>query len=391
GWFAERGYRELSHALIEIAGHAVMISGFVLVMMLLIEYLNVLTHGKWDAVIGRWTWAQSVFGAFMGATPGCLGAFAMASLYIHRVATLGALTATMVATCGDEAFVMLALFPRKALAVFGILFGLGLLTGVAADFALRFRKTAPSPHVPEYHPSHDGQAECRPFLGRHILSQWRRCTPHRGWLALLLVLFLAGVLSGRIGHHHLGVENGREGVAHGEMLDKAHDAHAEDTGGHAHKESGLNWVQITLLLVTLFGLFVVVTVPDHFLDEHLWNHIVRVHLPPIALWTFGALLAAHLIVGHLDLQGVIAAQRLPVLLLACLVGLLPASGPHLLFVTLFANGTIPLSTLLASSVVQDGHAMIPVLAHSRGTFLGIKAFKLLLALVVGLAGHAMGW
>ena len=37
-----------------------------------------------------------------------------------------------------------------------------------------------------------------------------------------------------------------------------------------------NWVRVTLLLVGAFGLFVVSTVPDHFLGEHLWRHVADI-------------------------------------------------------------------------------------------------------------------
>jgi len=80
-----------------------------------------------------------------------------------------------------------------------------------------------------------------------------------------------------------------------------------------------------------------------------------------------------------------------VLLLACLVGLIPESGPHLIFVTLFAQGVVPLSVLLASSIVQDGHGMLPMLAHSAREFLLIKAIAFTAGLALGAAAMACGW
>jgi len=55
-----------------------------------------------------------------------------------------------------------------------------------------------------------------------------------------------------------------------------------------------------------------------------------------------------------------------VLLTACLNVIIPESGPHLIFVTLFAEGIIPASILLEISIVLDGHGILPILAHSRG-------------------------
>ena len=66
-------------------------------------------------------------------------------------------------------------------------------------------------------------------------------------------------------------------------------------------------------------------------------------------------------------------------------------GPHLIFVTLFAEGLIPFSVLLAGSIVQDGHGMLPMLAHSRCAFFGVKGFNFALGLLVGILGLVMGW
>lgn len=79
------------------------------------------------------------------------------------------------------------------------------------------------------------------------------------------------------------------------------------------------------------------------------------------------------------------------LVIASLVGLIPESGPHLLFLTLFTEKAIPFSVLLASSIVQDGHGMLPLLADSRRTFLKIKVINLLVGLLVGLLGYWSGW
>jgi hypothetical protein len=80
-----------------------------------------------------------------------------------------------------------------------------------------------------------------------------------------------------------------------------------------------------------------------------------------------------------------------VLGLAVIIGLIPESGPHLVFVSLYAQGTIPLSILLASSIVQDGHGMVPLLAHSRRDFFIVKLINALLGAVVGVLMLASGW
>jgi hypothetical protein len=81
------------------------------------------------------------------------------------------------------------------------------------------------------------------------------------------------------------------------------------------------------------------------------------------------------------------AVFLQVLGLAILIGLIPQSGPHILFVTLFAHGEVPLSILLANSIVQEGHAGLPLLAESRSSFFRMKAISAIIGIFVGLLGY----
>jgi len=146
------------------------------------------------------------------------------------------------------------------------------------------------------------------------------------------------------------------------------------------------WIKITLMLSFSFALFVVVSVPDHFLKEHIWNHIVKVHLPRIFLWVFGILLAMHFLMMYIDVESWISNNMFVVLLLAILIGIIPESGPHMIFVTLFASGTVPFSILLASSISQDGHGMLPMLAESKKGFVAVKVVNMIFAIIVGAIG-----
>ena len=98
-----------------IIRQAIMISGFVFVMMLVIEYINVQTKGLWRTHLLGNDWKQYLLAAILGIIPGYLGAFTAVPLFSHRLISFGAIVTTMIATSGDEAFVMLAMFPQKAL------------------------------------------------------------------------------------------------------------------------------------------------------------------------------------------------------------------------------------------------------------------------------------
>jgi hypothetical protein len=93
----------------------------------------------------------------------------------------------------------------------------------------------------------------------------------------------------------------------------------------------------------------------------------------------------------LNLEDLVRENLFSILILAILVGVIPESGPHILFITLYATGIIPLSILLASSITQDGHGSLPLLAETRKDFLRMKGVNLVLGLIVGLAGLLFGF
>ncbi len=339
--------------ILEVLKHAILITSFVFVMMLLIEYINVQTHGSWQDKLKKTKFRQYALGVFLGAIPGCLGAFTVVSLYSHGVVSFGALVATMIATSGDEAYVMLSLFPMKAILLIAIISVIGFLVGYLTD---KFYKSQEKLIEKFVHPLqlHEEELGDQHPKG-YILKQLKKITLERVLLLSILSLFLILILLGTIEPYEW------------------------------------NWVRITLLAGTLFALFVVITVPDHFLEKHFWEHVLKRHLLRIFLWTFGALLVIHILDSYIDVEAWIQTNMYYVLIIAVLIGIIPESGPHLVFVTLFASGTIPFGILLASSIAQDGHGALPLLAVSNRAFITLKVINIIVAFAVGLTALLLGF
>lgn len=112
------------HLFLDVLRNSVLITGLVIIMMLLLEYVNLNSHGKWFNKLHQRPFGQVVLGAGLGLIPGCMGGFAAVSMYSHKLLTFGALVAMMIASSGDEAFVMLAMIPKEALLLMGILLSL---------------------------------------------------------------------------------------------------------------------------------------------------------------------------------------------------------------------------------------------------------------------------
>ncbi len=339
--------------LLTILKQAVMITGFVFVMMLVIEYINVQTNGIWQDKLSGNRWKQYIFAALLGALPGCFGAFTVVALFSHRLVSFGAIVAAMIATGGDEAFVMFALFPKTAILLTIIILFVGIIAGFLTDKFYVPKKLLGKLSENKL-PLHL-EEQCKSFERAKFHKYLEKPSIYRITLILLITLLLVALITGII----------------------AGDAKL--------------WIKVSLAFAISVSLFIVVSVPEHFLKEHLWEHITKVHMPRIFLWIFGTLLVFHFLLSYINIEAWITENMLYLLIIAVLVGIIPESGPHLIFITLFAQGAIPFSVLLASSISQDGHGMLPLLAESKRGFLGVKLVKIVYALIIGLFAYLIGY
>ncbi len=279
----------MTELLLKTIQDTLQITLLVIVMMILIDIINTWSKGKISLLLqGGQKYRQYIVSSFIGTLPGCFGGFTNVSLYMHGLISFGALTGSMISVSGDEAFVMLALFPRQALILFAILFVLGIIGGRVTDFLVK----------------------------KFNISTCEGC---------------------------------EELVVH---------------------KTEKNF--------------------KHFLKEHLYGHIIKKHIWKIALWTFGALLLIELGVKYLNLENFTSQYKIAFLFLGALTGLIPESGPHLFFVTLFSKGMIPFSVLLTSSIVQDGHGMLPMLSYSLKDSIKIKVINFFFGLILGLILFVFG-
>ena len=377
---------------------------------MMIESLNIESRGMLFKGLRRTKVGQVVVAALLGSVPGCMGGFATVSLYTHRMFSFGALVAMMIASSGDEAFVMLAMIPEQALVIFAVLFVVAVVVGVIVDqFYDRKHMAHCEKHNHEECGMDDGcetgymvhecaeedeHAEHKKDITKRHFS-WKRISMFVG-----LALFIAALATGNLGHeHHHGeahnhnsemlqheghfheghVHEGHEGHMHEEHDHEAHDA---ETTFHIDLLSE-DWMNVLFAGLSVIMLFVLLFASDHFVDEHLWNHIVKKHLPVIFAWTFGVLLVLGVALQYIDIEHWISDNTVLMILLATALGIIPESGPHLIFVTLYAAGVIPIPVLLASCISQDGHASIPLLAESKKSFAWAKLLNCFVALLVG--------
>lgn len=386
----------------DILSEGITITVLVMVMMLIIEYINVKTRGAWAQLLNKNRYLQVFLAALIGLIPGCLGAFTIVSLYTHGIITLGAIVAAFSTTFGDEAFFMFSYIPKTTLIMCLILVVIATITGWLTDTIFKRNQSGELTEMHFHlHPEDTHHATPDSSL---IRLRWKNLTFPRFMLSSMLVLYIIALTSGHISHHHgpekptetthqtVGISNNPQPTAHS-LQPKANNH--EDVEEH-HHDHGFEWSgeNILFLILSLLTLFIVLTVNDHFLEEHLWAHVIKKHFLKVFAWTFGALLVLALLNHFANIEQWVDGNNYAMfimLLIALLIGIIPESGPHYIFILLFIQGTIPFSILLANSIVQDGHGALPLLADSKRTFVYIKAINVFVGLLVGVLGLLAGF
>ena len=355
---------------LDVLRNSFLITGLVITMMLMIEFINIHSGGRLFSKLLKHRFGQVVLGAGLGIIPGCVGGFAAVSMYSHKLLSFGALIAMMIATSGDEAFVMLAMIPKNALVLCAALFVVAVLVGWIVD--LLTKKGSKDTYCDEGFQLHDEHHHGNPVHEKSTLRNLRHASAERIALLLGVVIFIIALAFGLLEHDH------------------EHEHEAVETASHLNIFDEY-WINLFFALLSLFVVWFIATANEHVIKEHLWDHVIRKHFLPIFLWTFGALLVIELGLHYLNMESWINSNIPWMILLAVLVGIIPESGPHLLFVTLFASGRVPFSVLLASSISQDGHASLPLLAESKRSFVKAKLINALVAAIAGYGCYLIGF
>jgi preprotein translocase subunit SecG len=361
-------------------------------MMVVIEFFNVKTRGSWSKVLKKNTFLQVLLGTFLGLIPGCLGSFTIVSMYTHGILSFGALVATMLATFGDEAFIMFARIPEATIKITIVLLLISIIVGVLTNIFFKKQKSNNKKHF-EIH----NEDQCKCFNKQGIINNFKKISFIRAFLLFSTIVFLFLIITGGSEHQHnplnLAQHKTEIKTENNETLNTQNITNVEEktTSNENTEHKHLDWVKITFAIVLIIALLIITIVPEHFLEEHLWNHVIKKHFLKVLLWTFGVLLLVFVLQKYIDIEQFISNNLFLILIVAVLVGIIPESGPHLIFVSLFISGAIPLSILLANSVVQDGHGALPLFAEDKKSFVVMKIINLVVGFAVGSVGLLIGF
>lgn len=320
-----------------------------------------------------------VIGAALGVLPGCGGAILVMVLHLRGRASFGTAMATLTATMGDASFVLLAADPVVGLAVHGVLFVTGVVTGYAVDAtgweprpartakARRFALAAPGGPLPASGGAAPATAgENRPAGASCQTGQLPRrlgAAPAALWVtaalgSLVAVPFMFGLLdpfrAPRIAGLDLWLVLGVGGFlaclvlflrSGCRMSDDTDDVPADLPSALTHGA-----VETAFITTWVSAAFVVLA-------------LLQAASPVEA--------------SALQLAGAGAV------LIGVVVAIVPGCGTQIAFTGLYVAGALPLPGLLANAVAQDGDALLPVLAEDRRTAVALTVLTSIPALLVG--------
>ncbi|WP_247730196.1 putative manganese transporter [Halovivax limisalsi] len=374
----------------------VQVSVFVAVTVLLFGLAQYRTDGALLRRLEDNERLQPLFGGLLGLTPGCGGAIVVMPLYVRGSVSFGTVVATLGATAGDSAFVILALAPEAALYAYSIALVASVATGYLVDTygigvgrvdaavtriapgatatdggTVVNERIGPNPahDYPSGSPTHSHEAG--PDRSSPILTPLSHAAHVAWWLAAVAGLVLGTTYLLR-GGPELALSVG-----------------ANFAG--AFTVVGLAGGVLSLYLYAVGRHYVgegqVARARDSFGSVYDTLTHAAMETSFVTLWVIVALAGYEYVVllSGLDVAAIAATAGVLAPIGGVAVGLIPGCGPQILLASVYAEGALPFSALASNAIAQDGDALFPLLAIDPKAAIVATIYNALPALVVGVA------
>jgi len=309
---------------------------------------------------------QVPIAAILGATPGCGAEILLVTQYTRGVVNFGAIVATLTATMGDSAFLIIAKDPPSA----GIVIGLCTVAGIIVGYVVNL-----------LHP--DGIGILKREISTNVgckadVTDDQHPGPVRklaeaAWLAAFLPGIVLGVL---VSMFQVDVDSW--------------------FGAYAQYEP-VKWFAFFAALLCI-AMFITRR------DARGYGGIdprMTMGLPParrmivdtnfVTFWVFLGFFGYELVtyVTGDGVQNWLQASHAVLPLVATMVGLIPGCGVMILTTTLYLQHQIPLSALIAASVSTDGDALFPAIALAPRAAVLATLYTAVPALLMGYAWYLL--
>ena len=265
----------------------------------------------------------------LGSLPGCGGAIIVLTQYSRGKISFGSVVATLTATMGDAAFLLLAKDPKIGFLIMIIGFLVGFVSGILVNkiHGKSFMKINGCDII---------RLNCKP-------SNYKACkTLDIFWVTLLIPGIILGVLS-------------------------AFQINLEEYFVNDIIENPITFFGFFAGSLCLIMWIIPVISGLKYSPSKSDENVIRRTVADsnfITTWVILAFLAYELTVhlGNINLEAIFQSYFILIPLIGILIGFLPGCGPQILVTTLYLNGIIPLSAQIGNAISNDGDALFPAIA-----------------------------
>jgi len=368
---------------------------FVAAMVLLFSWLQYISAGKFVLWIRENRRIQPLIGAIMGLTPGCGGAIIIMPMYTKGYVTYGTVIATLIATLGDAAFVLIGAvfqdssFLAPVIAVHLISFIVAVIWGFAVDrlavtpaspLGILWKKADYESHKIEYNSDLLKEGEIISDMPREVQDGFGYRILHQGyriWWIVTIVGFLLAVLL---------------------LIWYAQDPEYSPNlvWDPSTRDGLITWVGFTGTLLSVL-LYISsknfirddteATIGDKLnsLDETLVHAASET-----AFVTFWVVLAYLIFEFGMIFSGISEADLrergagAEAVAIGAMIGLIPGCGPQIIAISAYVEGIVSFPALVSNAISQDGDALFPLLVRHKTASIWATIHTTFPALIVGL-------
>ena len=307
--------------------------------------------------------------ALLGALPGCGGAIIVVTRYVTGNLSFGSVLATLTATMGDAAFLVLATEPQTGVLIMVLGFSVGTISGwiVDATHGRDFLRSKPSTA------QHLSSADImnQDFSSRALDKLW-------------MVFLVPGIIIGILQAFQYDVDSLLAGSLIGQLIEQP----ATILGFLGGSLCLVMWFLPRVMPTLLPNRKIVVENVSHVLAS---GSIIRRAIADtnfVTGWVIIAFLVfeVSLFVTGYELSELFQGLTIWLPLMAVAIGLLPGCGPQVLVTTLYLAGIVPLSAQIGNAISNDGDALFPAIALAPKAALVATLYSTIPALIL-----AYGW
>ncbi|MFT6255286.1 MAG: hypothetical protein ACJATV_001546 [Granulosicoccus sp.] len=335
------------------------VSVFVAMTLALFYFLDGYFKSDLLQILNQRSVLQVPMAAFLGALPGCGGAIIVVTQFVHGKMSFGALVAVLIATMGDAAFLLIAKKPDVALMLYSLSMSAGIVCGYIVN------------HIHGY----DYMKLPSSKVGQNNSTDVTRLPK------ILVNIFCILLVPGSI----LGI------------LDAIQFDVDSVFGFWSEREPTkyLGFLGAVLCMMAWFSQ-PLNSWSARFAEKAEMKYIkdtVVAETSFVSVWVIIGFLIYELLVyfSGIDLSAQFVSLGALAPLLAIIIGFIPGCGPQILVTTLYLNGVVPLSSLLANAISNDGDALFPAIALAPKAAVRATFYSAIPALIVGYSAFMLGW